>query len=772
MQLSWGQSMVLVVSALICLFSIRKLQVKPSRPKLHNWLLLIFLCFSAFLLNRYIYLVITIPAIPASFDSNPVFFSLAGSIPAILTLGLVGLLPSLFVGLIAGFSQMAFNGQNIFAIIVQWAFVLLLAQKFTKPEERGNRSGLTFRFTLSFFELFPVIFLGQLFLQLLEQNGYLFPLIQFSINHWISILPSLIISILSIHALNMFSNLAWLPSKFVRTTGSRKAVVDYATRTIDALARGQLDMPASIQVTSLQEEVLLSKIMDLRDELALRQDLVNKALSVQIEDESRENRIAAIQSLLETTLAYGADSSRFVIYKTNASENAILLKDKYFVGSKSELFAPMDAILINRLELGERLMLTDLKAKQYFGINEDFLMPKSLLAKTYEISQKEIALFWVGFQENHVFNSRESGFYEAVGQRASSLLRNVENLNLVTDQGAWLISAIDALPQAHFILNTTNKLVFANQNGNALLEAYEGLFSSSAGGSESVEFVSFAYQNSSVPSSLSFRLAGNLYQANYFPIMAGKEQLGKVIQIISASDISETDQQKVQFLTNISHDLQAPLKLMRGYLLLLQNLGELIPEQQKYLEKIHANVDNMDILTHKLLSLEQLDARQSLSFDTVDLRKVIDDVLSVLALQANQKKLQLRTDYSGLKSDFITADQVLFQEAIFNIIDNAIKFSNHNAAIDITVFKDDDFAYIQVRDYGKGISLMDREKIFNRFYRVEEGEGFSMRGQGLGLSIAREVAEKHGGRIELQSKLGEGSTFTVVMPLRNSILIN
>lgn len=766
MQLTWSQAIVLTVSALISLFYTRKLQAQPNRLSLQNGIFFVILLASAFLFTRFLYLVLQLPAIPGSFESNPVFFSILGMLPAVLSLGLVGLLPALMVGLVAGLTQMAVHGQSILAIITQWAFLILLAQKFSKPEERGNRSGLTLRFTVSFLELLPIIFIFQLLLQLLEKDGYLFPLVQFSLNSWISSLPALILSILLIHAVNLFSSLAWLPSKFIRATGSRKAVVDFANRSIESLAKGHLDLPAPIQVTSLQEEVLLSRIKDLRDELASRQDLVNKALSIQINDDSSESRNVAMQSLLETTLAYGADSSRLLIYSTNAAQNSTSVKEKYSTGQKSEIFAPMDAILINRLDKDERLMLTDLKAKQYFGINDDFQMPKSLLAKTYDISQKETALFWVGFQENHVFNSRETGFYEAVGQRAAILLRTVERLNLVTDQGAWLISAIDSLPQAHFVLNTTNKVVFANQRANALIDQYGNLFTFLPGIHENEEFLNFALQNSDSASSLSFRLASNLYQANYFPIMAGKDQLGKVIQIINASEISETDQQKVQFLTNISHDLQSPLKLMRGYLLLLQNLGELIPEQQKYLEKIHANVDTMDILTHKLLSLEQLDARQTLSLDTVDIRKVIEDVISVLALQANQKKLLLRTDYSGLKSDFIQADRVLLQEAVFNIIDNAIKFSNHDASVEISAFKDDDFAYIQVKDYGKGISLMDKEKIFNRFYRVEEANGFSMRGQGLGLSIAREVAEKHGGRIELQSKLGEGSTFTLILPLR------
>ncbi len=769
MQFTWSQALVLVLSAVVALLWMRKLRADSGKWLLQNWLFLATLSILAFLFSRYLYLVVIIPAVPGSFETNPVFFSLLGVAPAVLALGLIGLLPSLLVSLVSGLTLMAFHSQSVFAIISQWAFLLLLAEKFSRPEERGNRSGLTQRFALSFLELLPLIFVGQLLLQLLERNGYLFQLIQFSLNHWSSLLPGLILTIFLIHALNLFSSLAWLPSKFIRSTGSRKAVVDFATRSIESLGKGLLDLPAPIQVNSLQEEVLLSKIVELREQLTARQDLVNKALTIHIDDESIENRSAAMQALLETTLAYGADSSRLILYNTNVVQNSTLVKEKFCAGTRTEIFAPMDAILLNRMDKSDRLMLTDLKAKQYFGINEDFLMPKSLVAYCYDYSPKETALYWIGFQDNHIFNSRETGFYEAVGQRAITLLQGVDQLNLVTDQGAWLISALDALPQAHFVLNTSNKLVFANQKGNDLLAQFGNLFSPSSGITENEDFVNFTSQNSSEASSLSFRLASMAFQANYFPILAGKEQLGKVIQVVNAAEVSEADQQKVQFLTNISHDLQAPLKLMRGYLLLLQNLGEFVPEQQKYLEKIHAHVDNMDILTHKLLSLEQLDARQSLSLDTVDLRKIIEEVISVLTLQANQKQLRLHTDFSGLKSDFINADRVLLQEAVFNIIDNAIKFSNSQATVEISAFKDDDFAYIQVEDHGKGISLMDREKVFNRFYRVEAGDGFSMRGQGLGLSIAREMAEKHGGRIDLQSKLGEGSTFTIVIPLRNIV---
>ncbi|MEA4810947.1 MAG: HAMP domain-containing sensor histidine kinase [Anaerolineaceae bacterium] len=765
----WYEIGVLVLALLLSAFFTRKMELKPENHGFQQWLIFIVLAVLSFLFSRFLVVKVNLPAIPNSYSPNTVLFPVLSLTPAVLALGLLGLTPAMLLGIFSGVLLVLFRGHPLTVIIFNGAFLLLLAQKFTKPEERGKRYGATSRFAAAYLELLPILLLINLFLALLAGNTALNPLLQDSLNQWLSMLPALILGILIIHGVNLLSSLAWLPAKFLKANGSRKLIIDFATRQIENLAKGNLDLQSPMQTNSLQEEVLLSKIQELRNALVNRQDLVNRALSVEPGLQTQDGRDKALNALLESALAYGGDSARFLVFSVNPNLGSTKLKEKFALGKMAESYESMDAILFSRLEPGEKLMLTDLKAKQYFGIDDDLVTPRSLIAFTKKISEDQTTLFWIGFQENRLFNSRESQFYEALSLRTINLFESSEELERAHDQGAWLISAMDALPQAHFVLNTKNRLIFANKKGEALLSKHGNFFAATAGSQVADgDFLSFISQNSLGASSFSFKLGQRHCHAHYYPITDGKVPLGKAVQVVDAAEVSDPDRQKVQFLTNISHDLQSPLKLMRGYLLLLHNLGGLGEQQQKFLEKIHANVDNMDILTHKLLSLEELDSRPVLSDETVDIQQIINDLVSVLSLQASQKKLQILTDFSELKSKFINADRVLVQEAIFNILENAIKFSFNKSVVELKCWKDDDFVYVRVKDFGKGISLMDREKIFERFYRVEDNEGFAMRGQGLGLSIAKEAAEKHGGRIDLQSKLGEGSTFTFVLPLRNS----
>ena len=135
----------------------RKLRAKSAKFTPQNWILFALLAALAYLLNRFIYVVITLPSIPGSFDSNPVFFSLLGIVPAVLGLGFIGLLPALFICLIAGITQMVIHGQSFLVVLSQWAFLLLLAEKFSKPEERGKRSDLDSAVCAKFFGTLPVI---------------------------------------------------------------------------------------------------------------------------------------------------------------------------------------------------------------------------------------------------------------------------------------------------------------------------------------------------------------------------------------------------------------------------------------------------------------------------------------------------------------------------------------------------------------------------------------------------------------------------------------
>lgn len=118
-----------------------------------------------------------------------------------------------------------------------------------------------------------------------------------------------------------------------------------------------------------------------------------------------------------------------------------------------------------------------------------------------------------------------------------------------------------------------------------------------------------------------------------------------------------------------------------------------------------------------------------------------------------------------MKAPYISADRILIQQAIYNLLENAIKFSPRGETILIKAEKDASWMHVSVQDHGKGIAPLDQSRIFDRFFFMDDEPNFDNRGQGLGLAIVKSIAEKHGGAISVESKLGVGSQFSFDIPL-------
>jgi len=182
-------------------------------------------------------------------------------------------------------------------------------------------------------------------------------------------------------------------------------------------------------------------------------------------------------------------------------------------------------------------------------------------------------------------------------------------------------------------------------------------------------------------------------------------------------------------------------------------------------EKIDAGIDTMTRLVDKVLNLERLDGDGLLVYTKFNIQETIDDTIKLLGVQAQQKKISLSVDYGGLKTPYISADQVMVQQALYNLIENAIKFSPRGESVLISAERDASWMHIAVKDNGKGIAPLDQPKLFTRFFHVDDDLTYENRGQGLGLAIVKSVADKHGGNVSVKSILGEGSTFYLDLPL-------
>lgn len=230
----------------------------------------------------------------------------------------------------------------------------------------------------------------------------------------------------------------------------------------------------------------------------------------------------------------------------------------------------------------------------------------------------------------------------------------------------------------------------------------------------------------------------------------------------------QAEEAKDRLISNISHELRTPLTSIHGYVhfLLSGKMGEFSEEQKKALEIIAEESDRLRGLIDNFLDLMTIDA-EGLKMDVneISLPRVIDSLTSSMEMELEKKEISLSKDFSP-DLDPIVGDEAKLRQALSNLLGNAIKFTPSGGAIQITAKKDDKAMVVEVADTGMGIIPEDLPHVFERFYQADSSSTRGFGGAGLGLAICKEIVEAHGGRIEVESEIGKGSVFRVVLPLK------
>lgn len=233
-----------------------------------------------------------------------------------------------------------------------------------------------------------------------------------------------------------------------------------------------------------------------------------------------------------------------------------------------------------------------------------------------------------------------------------------------------------------------------------------------------------------------------------------------------AEKIEHFDQSRSQFVQNASHELKTPLATMK---ILLENLiyqpdmpAELRAE---FMQDINHEIDRLSGIITDLLTLTQMDSRQApMKTDSVDLSALCEDTLHALQPAAGKARLTLRGDIA--EQVILPGDESKLSQVVYNLIDNAIKYTPEGGQVNVSLRADSRAATLVVQDNGIGIPEEDVKHIFDRFYRVDKARSRATGGTGLGLSIVRQMVQLHGGEIRVDSVAGQGSAFTVTLPIR------
>lgn len=226
------------------------------------------------------------------------------------------------------------------------------------------------------------------------------------------------------------------------------------------------------------------------------------------------------------------------------------------------------------------------------------------------------------------------------------------------------------------------------------------------------------------------------------------------------------EQVRKDFVANVSHELKTPITSIKGFseTLLQTGLAPDDPRSARFLQIIHSQTERMQSIIDDLLTLSMLDQKHLRleDFKEVDALSIISESIKLCTDRPNTNERKIRVDCDT--AIMIRCNPVLIEQALVNLLENAIKYSDPSTPITISCERVDDECRILVIDEGFGIPKREIHRIFERFYRVDKGRSRDKGGTGLGLSIVRHVALQHGGRVEVSSVEGKGSTFSLHIP--------
>jgi PAS domain S-box-containing protein len=254
---------------------------------------------------------------------------------------------------------------------------------------------------------------------------------------------------------------------------------------------------------------------------------------------------------------------------------------------------------------------------------------------------------------------------------------------------------------------------------------------------------------------------GRIYNAQYTPIGG----FGSVITMQDISYLKQLDRMKNEFVHTISHDLRSPLTSVLGYTELIQRVGSINEQQIEFLDRIRSSVESITALVNDLLDLSRLEAGFDTRREFVRLENILKFALDTMEGQFRVNNLKLQLDI-GKDIPELRGNPIRLRQLLDNLLSNAVKYSEKGSTVSVSLHAEDSQIIFSVADKGVGIPQSEQARIFEKFYRgsnVPDQVG----GSGLGLAIVKSIVDSHQGRIWVESVMGKGTTFFVVLPASN-----
>ena len=550
--------------------------------------------------------------------------------------------------------------------------------------------------------------------------------------------------------------------------GSLHVLTEEAAR----ITKGELDH--TLKLTRRVDEVgqLRRAFEKMRRSLKNRMVELNRLLTVSQGVASSLEMTDAVDTILSSALEIGACSARIIldadILPEGFSDNA----EMTCIGSGEDTtaFSYLDSQILEIARNRSPVMLTNPARMPLLDLREEDPVPGAILIVALQQEQQYYGAIWLAYLEPHNFLDSEVRFIVTLAGQAALAASNSALFGRAEIGRKRLAAILASTPDPILVLDHQDKLLLTNPVAAELMGLEEEF-----GVGEKIEQVTNHQElinllNTTTAGKISKEVKlddGRIFLATASPVVAGEHRLGRVCVLRDISQLKEMDELKSDFVSTVSHDLRSPLTLMRGYATMLEMVGELNQQQQNYVHKIIIGVESMSHLVQNLLDLGRIEAEVGLKLDMVSAPDIITEVADSFKIRSNQKKINLHVSPPNQTIPFISADKALLQQALRNLVDNAINFNQQGGEVWIRYKMEDGRIIFEVEDSGIGISPVDQQRLFEKFYRVESREKDKQQGTGLGLAIVKSIAERHGGQAWVESELGSGSTFYLAIPIRH-----
>ncbi len=529
------------------------------------------------------------------------------------------------------------------------------------------------------------------------------------------------------------------------------------------IAQGQLDHPLPVEGVDEVGQVRRA-FEQMRISLHGRLEELNQLLLVSQGVASSLEMEGAVQPILEAVLASGASAVRVALMPSGQPQEDAPLR--FALGPAKDTYAFMDETILGLVQKQPRLVFNNLSHGHSLDIPDDQPRPASLAAVALYHENRYYGVLWVAFSQPHQFADDEMRFLSTLAGQAALAAANAR-LYRTAEVGRQRLGAILAsTPDPVLVTDQENRLILTNP---AAKRALGGLAGAQGQPTERVisqqELRDLLKELESGNKSAEVVMPdGKVYFATASSVIANGRPVGRVCVMRDVTHFKELDALKSDFVSSVSHDLRSPLTLMRGYATMLEMVGELNEQQKGYVGKIVVGVESMSRMVTNLLDLGRIDAGVGLQVEKTLIMDIVKSVMEPLQLIADQKEIELIQSAEPGLPESIDADRALLYQALFNLVENAIKYTPAHGSVSLGIKSRPQGLQFEVQDSGIGIAPVDLPRLFEKFFRGSQREARAQRGSGLGLAIVRSIAEQHGGKVWVESVLGQGSTFFLLIP--------